>query len=67
MIAQLWNPATAAGRAALDAVVTRQAQIIAYIDDYKLLMIATLLVIPLLMVFGRPSNGDAGDHTAVIE
>ncbi len=67
MIAQLWNPATAAGRAALDAVVTRQAQIIAYIDDYKLLMIATLLVIPLLMVFGRPSNGDATDHTAVIE
>jgi DHA2 family multidrug resistance protein len=66
-IAQLWNPATAAGRAALDAVVTRQAQIIAYIDDYKLLMIATLLVIPLLMVFGRPSNGDATDHTAVIE
>jgi len=67
MIAQLWNPATAAGRAALDAVVTRQAQIIAYIDDYKLLMIATLLVIPLLMVFGRPPSGDATDHTAVIE
>jgi MFS transporter, DHA2 family, multidrug resistance protein len=67
MIAQLWNPATAAGRAALDAVVTRQAQIIAYIDDYKLLMIATLLVIPLLMVFGRPSSGDATDHAAVIE
>jgi DHA2 family multidrug resistance protein len=67
MIAQFWNPATAAGRAALDAVVTRQAQIIAYIDDYKLLMIATLVVIPLLMVFGRPSNGDATDHTAVIE
>jgi DHA2 family multidrug resistance protein len=66
-IAQLWNPATAAGRAALDAVVTRQAQIIAYIDDYKLLMIATLLVIPLLMVFGRPSSRDAPNHTAVIE
>jgi hypothetical protein len=31
MITQFWNPATAAGRAALDAVVTRQAQIIAYI------------------------------------
>ena len=44
---------TAAGRAALDAVVTRQAQIIAYIDDYKMLMIATLAVLPLLMVFKR--------------
>src|ERR1700752_3361687 len=26
MIAQLWNPATAAGRAALDAMITQQAQ-----------------------------------------
>ena len=46
-IAQFWNPVTAAGRAALDAIVTREALIIAYIDDYKLLMIATLAVIPL--------------------
>ena len=50
-IAQVWNPLTAAGRAALDAIVTQQAQIIAYIDDYKLLMIATLAVMPLLIVF----------------
>jgi DHA2 family multidrug resistance protein len=55
-IAQFWNPLTAAGRAALDAVVTRQAQVIAYIDDYKFLMIATLAVIPLLLVFKRPPS-----------
>jgi DHA2 family multidrug resistance protein len=53
-VAQFWNPLTAAGRAALDAVITRQAQIIAYIDDYKLLLFATLAVIPLLVVFKRP-------------
>jgi DHA2 family multidrug resistance protein len=52
-IGQFWNPLTAAGRAALDAVITRQAQIIAYVDDYKLLLIATLAVIPLLIVFTR--------------
>jgi MFS transporter, DHA2 family, multidrug resistance protein len=66
-IAQFWNPVTAAGRAALDAMVTRQAQIIAYIDDYKLLMIATIAVIPLLMVFKRPSGRDDPDHTIVVE
>jgi DHA2 family multidrug resistance protein len=55
-IAQFWNPMTAAGRAALDAMVTRQAQIIAYIDDYKFLMIATLAVIPLLLVFKKPKK-----------
>jgi DHA2 family multidrug resistance protein len=53
-ISQFWNPLTAAGRAALDVMITQQAQIIAYIDDYKLLMIATLAVIPLLIVFTRP-------------
>jgi MFS transporter, DHA2 family, multidrug resistance protein len=67
MITQFWNPLTAAGRAALDAVVTRQAQIIAYIDDYKLLMIATLAVIPLLIVFKTASGEDGPDHTIVVE
>jgi len=57
-IAHFWNPLTASGRAALDAVITRQAQIIAFIDDYKLLMIATLAVLPLLLVF-KPKYGGA--------
>jgi DHA2 family multidrug resistance protein len=48
------------------SMITRQAQIIAYIDDFKLLMIATLVVIPLLIVFKNPSDGGA-DHTVVTE
>jgi MFS transporter, DHA2 family, multidrug resistance protein len=63
-IAQFLNPFTAAGRAALDAMVTRQAQIIAFIDDYKLLMIATLAVVPLLIVF-KKSTGSGSDHATV--
>jgi len=59
-ISHYWDPLTAAGRAALDAVITQQAQIIAYIDDYKLLMFATLAVMPLLIVFSRPSSAGAG-------
>jgi DHA2 family multidrug resistance protein len=65
-IAQFWNPATDGGRAALDAMITRQAQIIAYIDDFKLLMIATLVAIPLLIVF-RQATGGGGDHTLAVE
>jgi MFS transporter, DHA2 family, multidrug resistance protein len=53
-IAHFWNPATAAGRALLDAQVTFQAQTIAYIDDFKLMMILTLLAFPLLLVFRKP-------------
>jgi MFS transporter, DHA2 family, multidrug resistance protein len=56
-VAHFWSPFTAAGRAALDAVITQQAQIIAYIDDYKLLMIATLAVMPLLIVFRKSKSG----------
>jgi len=63
-VAHFWNPLTAAGRAALDAMITQQAQIIAYIDDYKLLMIATLALIPLLIVFKKAAHHRDG-HAAV--
>jgi len=63
-VAHYWNPLTAAGRAALDALVTRQAQIIAYNDDYKLLMIATLVVAPLLFFFSRVEASKPGELPA---
>jgi MFS transporter, DHA2 family, multidrug resistance protein len=65
-IAHFWDPVSAAGRAALNAVVTQQAQVIAYIDDYKLLMIATLAVLPLLLIFKRASGGGT-DRQVVME
>jgi DHA2 family multidrug resistance protein len=60
-IARFWDPVTASGRAALDALVSQQALIIAYIDDYKMLMIATLSVMPLLMIFKKPPRNEATD------
>jgi MFS transporter, DHA2 family, multidrug resistance protein len=66
-ITQFWDPISAAGRTALDAVITRQAQIIAYIDDYKLLMIATLAAIPLLIIFQKPPRAAATDSMHVME
>jgi len=65
-VAQFWSPFTAGGRAALDAMITTQAQIIAYVDDYKLLMIATLAVLPLLMVF-KTARPRQGEHVMVAE
>jgi DHA2 family multidrug resistance protein len=38
------------GIAALNAAVTRQAAMVAYIDDFKLLMLVTLLSIPFLLL-----------------
>ena len=65
-IAQFWNPTTDAGRAALDAVITQQAEIIAYIDDFKLLMIATLVVTPLLILFKKPPGDACNDDPVTL-
>jgi membrane fusion protein, multidrug efflux system len=63
-VTQFLSPVTDAGRAALDALITQQAQIIAYIDDYKLLMIATLAVVPLLVVSAKARGGGGGHASA---
>jgi DHA2 family multidrug resistance protein len=63
-VTQFLSPFTAAGRAALDALVTQQAQVIAYMDDYKLLLIATLALFALLVIF-KKTSGSAGHATAV--
>jgi DHA2 family multidrug resistance protein len=41
--AQIWNRATTVGLAALDAEVTKQASIVAYADDFKLMMLVALV------------------------
>jgi MFS transporter, DHA2 family, multidrug resistance protein len=61
------NPLTAAGRAALDSLVTLQAVIIAYIDDFKLLMVLSLIAIPFVLLLKKPATPAAVDHTAVME
>lgn len=54
-VSQFWNPATAAGAAALDAVINNQANIIAYSDDFKLMLVITVVVMPLVLVL-RPNK-----------
>jgi DHA2 family multidrug resistance protein len=48
------NPARAHGAALLDRLVNQQAQIIAYMDDYKLLILTTLPALLLLLLMRRP-------------
>ncbi len=47
------------GIAALNAEVTRQAQMVAYIDDFKLMMIIVLLAVPLLLLLRKPRPAGA--------
>jgi len=66
-IFQAMNPYSAGGRAALDGVVTLQATIISYMDDFKLMMILSLAAIPLLLLLRKPSHPAEVDHNAVME
>jgi DHA2 family multidrug resistance protein len=61
------SPFTAAGRAALDGMVTMQATIISYIDDFKLLMIMSLLAMPLLVLLRQPKEAAKVDHSVAVE
>jgi DHA2 family multidrug resistance protein len=42
------------GIAALNAEATRQAAMVAYIDDYKFMMIVVIVMLPLLLLLRRP-------------
>ncbi|MBN9256020.1 MULTISPECIES: MDR family MFS transporter [unclassified Mesorhizobium] len=66
-IAQAMSPYTLAGRAALDGVVTLQATIISYMNDFKLMMILSLAAIPLVLLLRKPSTPAKVDHSAVME
>jgi DHA2 family multidrug resistance protein len=61
----LWNPGTAAGAAALDAEVARQALLLAYLDDFRLLMWLTVAALPLVWLLrARPGAAPAGAEAA---
>jgi DHA2 family multidrug resistance protein len=51
--AQQLGVATVHGRAALAQLVTAQAETVAFIDNFKLMMFVSLLAIPLVMLIQR--------------
>jgi MFS transporter, DHA2 family, multidrug resistance protein len=69
-VANKLNIHTDLGRALLDMLVNQQASMIAYLNDYKLLMALSLAVIPLVLIIGnskrKPSEADL-EEAAVLE
>ncbi|MDB5774807.1 MAG: Multidrug resistance protein [Herbaspirillum sp.] len=55
------------GAAVLNNEITRQASMIAYVDDFWLMLILTLAVIPLLLLMSSPGKGKKMevDHAAM--
>lgn len=62
------DPATRHGAALLGRIVNQQAQIIAYVDDCKLMVFTTLPALLLLLLMRRPLTGapaPADGHAAM--
>jgi DHA2 family multidrug resistance protein len=64
------NMATDQGRELMNMIITQQATLIAYLNDYKLLMVLTLAMIPLIFIIGssrQPPSQDEMEEAAVLE
>jgi MFS transporter, DHA2 family, multidrug resistance protein len=59
MVSRMWNPFHAHGAALIDHMVNQQAQIIAYIDDYWMMVLTTLPSLLLLLLLRRPRANSA--------
>jgi DHA2 family multidrug resistance protein len=57
-VSRFWNPGSIQGSTMLNQEVTRQAHIIAYIDDFKLMLILAIVVLPLVLLTRPPPASD---------
>lgn len=64
---RLLDPATAKGAALLDSLINQQASIIAYIDDFKAMLVVTAPAVLLLLLMKRPRAAPADPAHAAME
>ena len=56
---------TLSGIAALNAEVTRQAAMVAYVDDFKMMMMIVLMAVPFLLLLRKPRTARAPGPAAL--
>jgi len=61
----IWNLHTLHGLAALNAEITRQAEMIAYNNVFKLLMVLTLAIVPLILMLRQARETASGPPAAL--
>ncbi len=65
--AMFWDTTTIVGRAALNAEVTKQAAVVAYANDFKLMMLVALVALPLVLLLRKAKPQAGSGHAAVLE
>jgi MFS transporter, DHA2 family, multidrug resistance protein len=59
-------PASPAGASLLNTIINTQSQIIAYVDDYKFLLLTTIPAMACLLLMSRPASAKpAASHAAM--
>jgi DHA2 family multidrug resistance protein len=66
-VSPLWDMTTLVGKAALNGEVTRQASVIAYANDYLLMMYVALASLPLALLLSKPGKASAGKPAALAD
>jgi MFS transporter, DHA2 family, multidrug resistance protein len=66
-VASAYDTTRPGGAAALDAMITQQSAMIAYINDFRLMLYLTLAVLPLLLFIKPPVRGAVIDPHAVMD
>jgi DHA2 family multidrug resistance protein len=63
---RFWNPELTHGAATLNEEITKQANIIGYVDDFKLMLILSIMALPLVLLI-RPLARTQSDNALVTE
>jgi len=66
-VATVYDMGRPSGAAALDGAITQQASMIAYINDFRLMLYLTLAVIPLLLLIRAPQRSASAEVHAVMD
>jgi DHA2 family multidrug resistance protein len=61
------SPDTVAGAIALNAEITRQARMVAYVNDFWVLTGIALLLLPLVMLLRKPRDQRGGTQEPIVE
>ena len=62
MVGRMLDPASPAGASLLNTMVNTQSQIIAYVDDYKFLLLTTIPAMACLLLMRRPATANPNPH-----
>jgi len=60
-------PTTSQGQQVMNGLINQQAQIVAYADDFKLMLLTSLPMLLLLLIMRRPKHGQGEAGQAVME